>query len=40
MKINEKLKSDKAKTLLNYDPKFSMRQGLKQACDWYWENLR
>jgi len=31
---------DKAKTLLNYDPKFSMRQGLKQACDWYWENLR
>ncbi|MFA5540266.1 MAG: SDR family oxidoreductase [Bacteroidales bacterium] len=31
---------DKAKTLLNYNPKFSMRQGLKQACDWYWENLR
>ena len=31
---------DKAKTLLGYDPKFSMRQGLKEACDWYWENLR
>lgn len=31
---------DKAKTLLNYDPKFSMRQGLKEACNWYWENLR
>ena len=31
---------DKAKTLLNYNPKFSMRQGLKEACDWYWENLR
>ena len=31
---------DKAKTLLAYNPKFSMRQGLKEACDWYWENLR
>lgn len=31
---------DKAKTLLNYNPKYSMRQGLKDACDWYWENLR
>lgn len=31
---------DKAKTLLNYDPKYSMRQGLKDACTWYWENLR
>ena len=31
---------DKAKNLLEYAPKFSMRQGLKEACDWYWENLR
>ena len=31
---------DKAKNLLNYDPQYSMRQGLKEACDWYWENLR
>lgn len=30
---------DKAKTLLGYDPKFSMRDGLKIAVDWYWENL-
>ncbi|MCC8037365.1 MAG: SDR family oxidoreductase [Bacteroidales bacterium] len=31
---------DKAKRLLGYDPKFSMREGLKEACEWYWENLR
>lgn len=31
---------DKAKTLLGYNPKYSMRQGLKEACNWYWENLR
>ena len=30
---------DKARTLLGYDPKFSMRVGLKIAVDWYWENL-
>lgn len=30
---------DKAKSLLDYKPKFSMRDGLKQAIDWYWENL-
>lgn len=30
---------DKAKNLLGYNPKFSMRQGLKEACDWYWSNL-
>ncbi len=30
---------DKARTLLGYDPKFSMRDGLKIAVDWYWENL-
>lgn len=30
---------DKAKNLLGYAPRFSMRQGLKEACDWYWENL-
>lgn len=30
---------DKARTLLGYDPKFSMRDGLKIALDWYWENL-
>lgn len=31
---------DKAKTLLGYDPQFSMKQGLEQAVSWYWENLK
>lgn len=30
---------DKAKTLLNYNPKFNMRDGLKEAVHWYWENI-
>jgi UDP-N-acetylglucosamine 4-epimerase len=30
---------DKAKHLLGYDPKFSMKDGLKEAVKWYWENL-
>ena len=31
---------DKAKNLLGYNPKFSMKQGLKEACRWYWGNLK
>jgi UDP-N-acetylglucosamine 4-epimerase len=31
---------DKAKTLLGYDPKYSMQEGLRAAVQWYWENLR
>ncbi|HEY6143561.1 MAG TPA: SDR family oxidoreductase [Flavobacterium sp.] len=31
---------DKAKTLLGYDPKFSLEQGLREAIDWYWKNLK
>ena len=31
---------DKAKSLLNYNPQFSLEQGLKEAVDWYWENLK
>ncbi len=31
---------DKAKTLLGYEPVFSMRNGLMQAVDWYWNNLK
>jgi UDP-N-acetylglucosamine 4-epimerase len=31
---------DKAKTLLGYNPEFSMQQGLEQAVSWYWENLK
>ncbi|MBD5269077.1 MAG: SDR family oxidoreductase [Bacteroides sp.] len=30
---------DKARTLMGYTPKYSMRDGLRQAVDWYWENL-
>ena len=30
---------DKAKELLNYNPYFSLQQGLKEAVKWYWENL-
>lgn len=30
---------DKAKSLLGYDPKFSLQEGLKEAVDWYWGNL-
>ncbi len=29
----------KAKKLLNYDPKFSLKAGLKEAISWYWKNL-
>ncbi len=31
---------DKAKKLLNYAPKFSFQEGLKEAVTWYWENLK
>lgn len=31
---------DKAKRLLGYNPQYSMRDGLKEAVAWYWENLR
>lgn len=30
---------EKAKSLLGYNPQFSMEQGLKQAVKWYFENL-
>jgi UDP-N-acetylglucosamine 4-epimerase len=30
----------KAKELLGYDPQFSLQQGLKEAIDWYWNNLK
>lgn len=30
---------DKAVRLMGYSPKYSMRQGLQEAVDWYWENL-
>ena len=30
---------DKAKTVLGYDPQYSLQEGLKEAIDWYWNNL-
>lgn len=30
---------DKAKKMLNYKPEYSVRDGLKEAVKWYWDNL-
>ena len=30
---------DKAKKLLAYNPQFSLEKGLKEAVNWYWNNL-
>lgn len=31
---------DKAKKLLSYAPKYAFKDGLKEAVNWYWENLK
>lgn len=31
---------DKAKEILGYSPQYSLRDGLKEAVKWYWENLK
>ena len=31
---------DKAKKLLNYNPKYSFQDGLKEAVKWYWNHLK
>lgn len=31
---------EKAKSLLGYQPKFSMKEGLKEAVSWYWHHLK
>lgn len=31
---------DKAKTMLGYNPKYSLQAGLKEAVSWYWNNLK
>lgn len=31
---------EKAKELLAYEPKFYIKDGLKEALSWYWENLK
>lgn len=30
---------DKAKSMLGYNPKYNMRDGLKEAVKWYWDNI-
>jgi UDP-N-acetylglucosamine/UDP-N-acetylgalactosamine 4-epimerase len=30
----------KAKKMLGYEPRFMLREGLREAVKWYWENLR
>jgi UDP-N-acetylglucosamine/UDP-N-acetylgalactosamine 4-epimerase len=31
---------EKAKKLLEYNPEFSLQEGLKEVVNWYWENLK
>ena len=31
---------DKAKRLLDYKPTHGIAQGIEEAVDWYWENLK
>lgn len=31
---------EKAKNLLDYNPEFSVKDGLKEACNWYYDNLK
>lgn len=31
---------EKAKRILNYQPKYDALQGFEQACEWYWDNLK
>ncbi len=31
---------EKAKRLLNYNPKYNISDGLKEAVSWYWEHLK
>ncbi|OXA81421.1 UDP-N-acetylglucosamine 4-epimerase [Flavobacterium aquidurense] len=31
---------EKAKTILGYNPKYSLQEGLKVAVSWYWDNLK
>ena len=31
---------EKAKKLLNYNPKYNIKDGIKEAVDWYWKNLQ
>lgn len=31
---------EKAKKILNYNPEFSLKDGLEKAVEWYWKNLK
>ncbi len=31
---------EKGNTVLGYKPKYSVKQGLEEACGWYWKNLK
>lgn len=31
---------EKAKRILGYNPRYSAIEGLEQACEWYWNNLK
>jgi len=31
---------DKARTLLGYNPEYSLKEGLREAVKWYWKNLK
>ncbi len=31
---------EKAKSLLGYDPQYNIKNGLKEAIEWYWNNLK
>ena len=31
---------EKAKKMLGYKPTHNLEEGLKEAVDWYWENLK
>ena len=31
---------EKGKTILGYQPVYSVKRGLEEACGWYWENLK
>ena len=31
---------DKAKAALGYNPQYNLKQGLEEAIEWYWNNLK
>ena len=31
---------DKVKMVLGYQPQFDASQGFKEACEWYWDNIK